>query len=171
MSIADSIRWHVAEGRLFPVRPKAYGSIERRMMFVSQELNEILVSEAPSLADVARIAVLDAQLGHFVEGGVVDPTYMRMLDRPAHNVLEIRARRPRPSIRVFGRFAQKDVFIALNVELRNSLAGKGSRAWRDEAVRCGVLWRALFPTYDPLEGDSLHDFISENVYDRRELGL
>jgi hypothetical protein len=168
MSIDDEIGNRVAERRLFPMRPKAPGAAERRVMFVSEWLNRPLASD--TVADVERIARLEAQLSHFVEGGIVDWNYMRPLKKPAHAVFEIRSRRPRPSIRVFGRFAQKDVFVALSAALRAPLAGEGSRPWRDEIVRCHSLWRQLFPTYDPLTGDSLHDLISENVYDRHELG-
>ena len=160
----------VAAGLLFPVRPKAPRAAEVRAMFISTELEELLSSATPSIADTKRIATLDAQLSLFVEGGVVTTSYMRLLGRPARDVLEIRSRRPRPSIRVFGRFAQMDVFIGLNAALRAPLGGKGSRPWRDAVVRCGAMWRHLFPTYDALRGNSLHDFISENVYDDEELG-
>lgn len=137
-------------------------------MLVSEWLHELLESDA--VADVERIARLEAQLSHFVEGGVVDPSYMQRLRRPAHAVFEIRSRRPRPSIRVFGRFAERDVFIAVNAALRDPLGGMGSRPWRDEVVRTQTLWRQLFPTYDALDGRSLHELISENAYDRHELG-
>ena len=137
-------------------------------MLVSEWLKDLLDSDA--IADVERIARLEAQLSHFLEGGVVDPSYMRRLTRPATAVFEIRSRRPRPSIRVLGRFADKDVFVALNAALRAPLGGKRSRPWRDEIVRSHVLWRQLFPTYDALDGNSLHELISENAYDRHELG-
>ncbi len=132
MSIDDEIGNRVAERRLFPMRPKAPGAAERRVMFVSEWLNRLLASD--TVADVERIARLEAQLSHFVEGGIVDWNYMRPLKKPAHAVFEIRSRRPRPSIRVFGRFAQKDVFVALSAALRAPLAGEGSRPWRDEIV-------------------------------------
>ena len=168
MSIGGEIQNRVAEGRLFYVRPRAPGAAERRVMLVSEWLNELLESDV--VADVERIARLEAQLSHFVEGGVVDPSYIRRLRKPAHALFEIRSRRPRPSIRVFGRFADKDVFISLNAALRAPLGGRGSRPWRDEIVRSHVLWHQLFPTYDALDGQSLHELISENAYDRHELG-
>ena len=170
MSISDEIRRLVADGQLFQIRPLAVGAAEPRALFVSKELNELLTAEMPSVADVERIARLEAHLAHFVEGGVVEPRYMCLLKRPARDVLEIRSRRPRPSVRVFGRFAAVDVFIALNASLREPLGPFGSREWRDAVVRCGALWRQLFLTFPPLKGTSLHDFISENVYDQHEFG-
>jgi hypothetical protein len=80
MSIDDEIGNRVAERRLFPMRPKAPGAAERRVMFVSEWLNRPLASD--TVADVERIARLEAQLSHFVEGGIVDWNYMRPLKSP-----------------------------------------------------------------------------------------
>ena len=73
------------------------------------------------------MGTLQADLELFAEGQPIDPKYLFLLYPPAEGVWEIRSIRPHPSIRVLGLFAQKDVFIATNLELRENLGGWQSR--------------------------------------------
>lgn len=63
---------------------------------------------------------------------------------------------PKPGIRVFGRFADFDVFIATNVELRERIDDD----FRREKEICKRFWRTLFPSYKPLTGTKLSDYLS-----------
>jgi hypothetical protein len=170
MSIRDEVDRRCEEGRLLAVYPRARWAPVRRMLYVSEELHDLLTQSWPDPGASQRWAQLEASLSHFVEGGVIDDKYMRPLERPARYVWEIRSRRPKPSIRVFGRFAEVDVFIATNAAYRKPLGGKGSRAWRDEIVGCTTIWRQLFPAHQPIESDDVHDCVSENAYTAAELG-
>jgi len=66
-------------------------------------------------------------LEQFAEGQSIDPAYLKLLAPARDAVWEIRSVRPAPSIRVLGRFAEYDVFVATNYALRKPL-GVGSRA-------------------------------------------
>jgi hypothetical protein len=55
----------------------------------------------------------------FAEGAPIGPKYLFLLYRADEAVWEIRSVRPNPSIRVLGRFAAKDIFVATNFALRD----------------------------------------------------
>ena len=63
----------------------------------------------------------------------------------------------------------RDVFVATHVCDRVRLGYPKSRAWRDEFERCKTEWRKLFPTYEPVHGDAIDAYISDNVIDTRRL--
>jgi hypothetical protein len=78
-------------------------------------------------------------------------------------VWEIKSPKPRPVLRVFGRFAEKDVLIATNLGDRATLGGWGSREWRDAIETCKAEWRRLFPSWEPLCKGSIHDYVSNAI--------
>jgi hypothetical protein len=89
--------------------------------------------------------------------------YMAQLDQPSDEAWEIRSRDPEPSLRVFGRFADKNWFVALTWSRRDDLKGPESRQWRDAIESCKAEWRKLFPTYPPKSGNDIHDYLSDPV--------
>jgi len=66
----------------------------------------------------------------------------------------------KPQLRVFGRFAQADIFVALT--------GPADRAHCDyatEIVRCQQAWQNCFDGYSPIYGSKVSDYISgANVF-------
>lgn len=96
-----------------------------------------------------RIAQLQADLEVFVEGRSIDPKYLFLLYPMRDGVWEIRSVRDRPSIRVLGLFACKDVFIATNHALREDLGDWNSREWKAVQREARAEWRRLFGAYDP----------------------
>lgn len=93
-------------------------------------------------------------------------TLIALLEPPADNVWEFRIGHPRPGVRILGRFAERDVFVATNwlyrEDFRDSKTGDDDlRRWRDEIVRSKAIWAQLFPPYDAYWGTTLHDFISK----------
>jgi len=119
--------------------------------------------------------VLRADLDRFSQGGVIPVaarpfiggkrSYMRQLFRWREEVWEIRSREE-PGLRVLGRFAEADVFVALTWHKRAALAGPQSRQWRDAIVGCKTEWTNLFPAYPPKSGDVNAypaDYISANT--------
>lgn len=164
MSIAEQVMAAVEDGRLRLVRPRLGGAIIRPVLATEEVWSEIHADrENPAERDwwVGQRTILDL----FITGEpVVCPTQLRQLDPPDDEIWEIKAAKPLPPLRFFGRFAQYNVFICTNFESRDQLEQTGDgRLWRDEKVRCGVIWRQLFESYKPLEGYVIHDYASDII--------
>ena len=71
--------------------------------------------------------------------------------------------RPKPSLRVFGRFAEPDVFVGTHAIERASLGGKWSIAWEIEKLECEQIWRQIF-TSPPFSAAKYEDYITENAH-------
>jgi len=122
---------------------------------------------------------LRASLDRFLDGTIVqvgmpDPAlpyerkpkaFFRLLHPAYDQVWEIRDlhKNPKLSLRVFGRFADVDLFIALGWQSRDKLGKPTSSAWRDARVACKTAWTNLFYVYPPQIGTNLHDYISNAV--------
>jgi len=65
-------------------------------------------------------------------------------------------RTEKPGIRVFGRFAEHNTFIALNTELRENINDDFAR----EKEECKRLWRGFFQSYKPHHGTEISDYIN-----------
>ncbi len=90
-------------------------------------------------------------------------TFLSRLDSAQDEVWEIRSRAPKPAIRVFGRFADRDCFVALNWRLRKELGDRNSREFRQVVRKCLADWRHIFPSYDAFRGNTVYEYISENT--------
>jgi hypothetical protein len=146
---------------LFPLKPKAAGATSRRAMFLSEGLWTLLQTSYPDDPVMEeRLGVLQADLESFVDGTELHPRYLFLLSPAREAVWEIRSMRPDPSIRVLGRFAECDVFIATNHALRDELGSWKSRAWRDAKVRSRTVWTRLFHTYRPIVTTNVHDVVT-----------
>jgi hypothetical protein len=148
--------------RLFEVLPKLPTASQLRFMFVTPEIWSLLVGPWSNEKQEMRWAKLKADLDHFVEGGLINQGYMKPLRKRSDEIWEIRSREPSPSIRVFGRFASVDVFIATTWEERWFL--ELFDQWRRYKRRCGAQWRQLFSNYGPHRGATIHDYISQNAH-------
>jgi len=168
MSIDSHISDLKAARRLFPVLSYAPGATTRRALLVDEELSELLLGPWDTTENEIRCMALRAYLDVFTEGRPIIPGYLFQLSDRREEVWEIKAPRPNPGLRVFGRFAQKDVFVALHHEARDALKGWQSRGWRDAKEICKSEWRTLFLTWEPLRGRIIHDYVS-NAIDGRYL--
>ncbi len=180
MSIYAEILNRASEGRLFalpPLMPPEPGNAPRHI-YVSPEINA-LCNTGPWKDSkwMARCMELRAALDRFSQGGLIPVaarpfiggkrSYMRQLFRWREEVWEIRSR-DEPGIRVLGRFADTDLFIALAWYLRADLLQLQSRQWRDAIIRCKTDWRNLFPAYPPRSAEGSNaaypdDYISANT--------
>jgi hypothetical protein len=149
------------------------------MIFVSPELYALVAGPWGDKEIEHRANRLRADFDMFITGSVIsvgqDPykkkknAYMSSLDPTEDEVWEIRSRDPKPGIRVFGRFTERDVFVALNWAHRDKLGGPQSREFRDERERCKAEWRKLFPSYAPHTGATPDDYISNIFLTQAEL--
>jgi len=152
------------------------GATHSRLIYAAPQL-QMELKEAWSEAGVQdRIGRLMADFDHFSTGGLITVStgserhaYMKQLDKLSEEVWEIRSRDPKPSLRIFGRFTEADVFIGTHMCTRPYLGYPGSKEWRDEFERCKSEWRKLFQGYEPLSGEKINDYISENVVDLGQL--
>jgi hypothetical protein len=129
-------------------------------MLVHEALWNFLQAEGPDDEWEDRKGFLQADLDLFAEGAQIGPKYLFLLYRADEAVWEIRSVRPNPSIRVLGRFAAKDIFVATNFALRDALGGWQSREWRDVKIRARTVWSQLFQNYQPLKSTNIHDVVS-----------
>lgn len=86
-------------------------------------------------------AKLEAAISHFIEGGYVTDDIIKQLKPPKYEHWELRSRKPRPSMRVFGRFAMPDVFVGTHVEKRDGLGGMWSPEFEHQKLVCEDHWR------------------------------
>jgi len=83
-----------------------------------------------------RWAKLVADIGHFVEGGYINDDLMKQLLPEKFEHWELRSRKPKPSIRVFRRFALPNVFIGTHSQPRTLLGGMWSSQFEHEKLVC-----------------------------------
>jgi hypothetical protein len=164
MSILDEIEAHIKTGRLVMVQPlneiRAYQAPdERRALYVSPGIYRFLKSDRP-LAAETEADFDDIVLGKSFEVGLeLDHEYclMTRLDPPSEEVWEIRIYDTRPQIRFFGRFAGRNIFVALVGPIRRS---KAKFNWNRIKRQCVQEWRNLF-TYAPVtKGDDIDAYLS-----------
>jgi hypothetical protein len=176
MSIRGEIDARRQDGELFALEPLLPGLPQPRVIFVSRWLRTELQGPWKTKSEEERMGRLWADLDWFTAGGEIivggqkdDTCHIKPLLPPTEEVWEYISRAPKPSIRVFGRFAEPDVFVATHKWLRQLLGAFGSRDWKREIRRCKTEWRRLFPANEPHTGVSINDYITENVIDRRDL--
>lgn len=164
MSIEDEIKDRVNRGMLFPLEPKAIGESPRRAMLISESLWMVLDSpEGDDESWEQRIGELRADLETFVIGDAIHPKYLFLLYPAADAVWEIRSADNDPSIRVLGLFPERDTFVATNYALRENLDGWQSREWKQVKRNARAKWRNLFPTYQPIVSNNVHDLVNGAV--------
>ena len=175
MSIHGVIADAVARGQLFRVEPTLESEPMDRAMYSSAEVNLLITGPWVDEVDEFRCGKLRMDFDRFVEGRRIpvafdNPyrkpkrTYLSRMHPVDDEVWQIRSRAPKPSIRIFGRFADRDCFVALNWRLRRELGGPGSQEYRKEIRNCLSAWRRIFPSYDALTGNSVNDYISEKAF-------
>lgn len=104
--------------------------------------DEIATGKASEVeAERQRWAKLEAQMGTFVEGGYVNDDFIKQLQPPKFEHWELKSRKPRPSLRVFGRFAAPDVYVGTHVMPRNGLGGLYSAEFEHEKLVCEDIYR------------------------------
>ena len=170
MSIRTEIATHLTNKRLFNVGSAIPGEEVARTMLVSGEIEAVL--DPAKLAveeDGYRLAHIRPQLDIYTSGGklnvALDP---RDKDKSAHlartdpvtdEVWDIRCTDPNARIRVFGRFTEFNVFVALTWQYRENL--QTEEDWAEELDRFKVKWRELFPVEPLFAAKKAEEYVSK----------
>lgn len=181
MSIRELISDRLKEQRLFVLEPTLPSEPIVRDLLVSPEVRSRVCGPWPNVRAEKRLRDLRADLESFIVGDHVSAClvpYMAedalfgRLDKPADEVWDIRSRRPSPAIRILGRFAECDCFIAFSCWPRSKeldyldrppLGAWNSKEWASAIKECKADWRRLFYDYPDHTGISINDYISTNV--------
>jgi hypothetical protein len=140
MSITDEIEDRVATGDLFPLELETASQI--RWMFMVRELRDAIIN--PPDGEEERFDDLHADLTSFLYWRRIDQEYLWLLSPKSRGVWEIKSRREEPQIRVFGQFAQKDVFLATRFRYRSEMGNFDNPNWLYEIKQVERQWNSLF---------------------------
>jgi hypothetical protein len=162
MLIEDEIKRLCDQGRLFAVEPLEWRENQEREVYVSPDINEFLTKTSSDPAVNADRRKLQRLFDRFISGQEITVAFRQSIKRsnmkrlypPSAEVWEFKVR-TRPQLRVFGRFAGKDLFLAIT--------GPVDRPNCDhnvEIVRCQEEWAALLPKHSPIYGSTINDYIS-----------
>jgi hypothetical protein len=165
MSIRDAIAEAVQKGDLYHLPTFAISPAPTRAVFVTSEVMDFVVRALPrELAYASSNARL--MLDSFSVGDrfavSIDPHNKRHVCQLSRNspksegVWQFRIRDPKPQLRIFGCFAEKDTFVALSVALREDLTGNFGLA----VVENSAIWGDIFRYHQPLTGDELDAYLS-----------
>lgn len=138
-----------------------------RRLLLTEELHRQL-SDPEEFPLEYDLGTLRSDLERFVVGGrqtfgvgTNNACMIKILDQWNEEIWEIRSRGQKPGVRVFGRFALPDVFVATGVAARLELN------FDVEKRRCAATWRQLFYDYEPFRGAHPSDYITRNLVDLR----
>jgi hypothetical protein len=142
MLIDAAIKEAKRKGLLVPVRSVAGWAAEERAFLMCKPLCESIQTGRAGEVELerSRWAALEAAMIHFVEGGLMTRTRLKLLEEKRFENWELVNKKPKPSLRLFGSFAKPDVFIGTHVQLRNTLKGMHSVEFEIERIRSEEIW-------------------------------
>ncbi len=166
----EPIRQACERELLFLMTPTLPSDSMVRHLYISKEVKEYICR--PTKAEAVRRGKLREDFDRFITGKRLSVSmneynhkdaYMARLSPADDEVWEIRSRAPKPGIRVFGRFAGKDSFVALFCRFRKNLGGAESREFRKAVRKCKQAWEQTLSNCDPLYGSNIDDYISKFI--------
>jgi len=181
MSIRQEWKRLVAEGELFRLSPLD-GDRPARTVLLSRELDELLNRDMEEGDQADRRSRLLATLQNIVAGRrlvvCLEPYSARKaligrLDPIEESVFDIRCQ-AKPGARVFCRFLERDVLLTVTCRPRSvQMDWLGwlplrmqKKRWKEAARATTREWTRLFPTYDPVRGDNLGEYLSKATLER-----
>jgi hypothetical protein len=165
MSIFDEMQEHVKAGRLILVDPSSeirahrVPLSNRRSLFVTPAIYQFLKSDrhlaAETEADFDEI-ILGERFDVALE---LDHQFCRMarLDPEEDEVWEIRIYDTKPQLRFFGRFADRDVFVALMGPVGRV---KATLNWNRIKRECIAYWELFFKYLPIRKGGNIDGYLS-----------
>ena len=179
MSIRQEWIKHV-EGHLLHKVDPFPGDPKVRTVLVSCEINDLLFGPWDDGPMGERCGRLLAVFQGIVRGELLKVCLTPFKARQARlgrlcpiedSIFDIRSQEE-PGLRVFCRFAEKDVLVAFICAPRSvpvswlhrlPLGDRSSKAWKRGMRQCKREWSMLFPTHDPVSGDCLNAYLSNSV--------
>lgn len=173
MSILDDIERLKLDNRI-GVLPARFpnGQAETRVILAEASFFEDLMGAKRSTFGPARMADLRVTLDSIILGGVVTiggPKTVHCDAKPltrTWDVWEIKGAYPPPSLRVFGSFVAKGVFLATHVTDRRSLGRAADVLWKKNIRKARNVWKTLLGNQQPVMGGTVHDYIPDPIFDR-----
>lgn len=180
MSIREEWKRLVHEGRLFRLAPLD-GDPSARTVLLSPEMQELLEREMEEGEQANRRSRLLATLHNIVAGRrlvvCLEPYSARKanigrLDPIEDSVFDVRCQ-TKPAVRVFCRFLEKDVLFAVTCRPRSVrmnwlgwLPLRRSKQWKEGIRATTREWAKFFPTYEPVKGGNLDEYLSNATLER-----
>lgn len=173
MLISDALEAAKAAGLLHPARPvEPWAPVPRAFLMCNPLRESMELGRAdPDESIRKRWAELEAAISTFIVGGYVSEKLIKQLQPAKYEHWELISRRPRPSLRVFGRFAMSDVFVGTHVKPRKGLGGMYSPQFEHEKLVCEDHWKAagLPDPFSAPPAFPYEAYITENA--SRKLGV
>jgi len=143
MLMRQALRTARRFGKLIPARRLGPAAATKRTLLMCAPVHDDLGRgrSDPDERVRQRWAALEAAFDHFAEGGRVDPNFLKHLLPKKYEHWTLRNRSPRPGLRVFGRFAEPDVFVATHVVPRSELGDMWSSRYEQEKLVCEQHWK------------------------------
>jgi hypothetical protein len=132
-----------------------------------KEVSDLMSGPWASIDQEKSVGRARALLDTFISGDIISVrlppsknvgAQLAQLENRFEEVWEFRSREPKPGLRVFGRFLKCNHFLATNYASRCDL--KEDSDWLREKQVCKRRWRTFFPSYNPLSGVEVHDYVS-----------
>jgi hypothetical protein len=170
MLTEDLIRAAKAAGKLIAAKPTVPWAGEPRVFLMCLPLYQAIEAGKRSADEkvLRRWAQLEADIGFFVEGGFITEDRLKQLEPYKYEHWALRSLQPRPSLRVFGRFAEPDVFVGTHVTERPALGQKWSIDWEMEKLACEGHWEAA-GLGNPFSANTYEAYITENARSQWEV--
>jgi hypothetical protein len=181
MSIRDEINARIAEGRLFRLEPINVKDPRKRTVLMSEEINKMVSGPWPDGPMGSRCGFLRADLENVVTGDFITVCWepfkgrneqIGRLDPVTDEVWDLRCQDPPPGLRVFCRFAEKNVLVALTCSPRSKpvpwlhrlpLLDRFSPEWKRAIAESLCLWKELFPDCEPVSGTDINAYLSDAI--------
>jgi len=165
MLITDAIGRLCDQGRLARVEPLDWRASQERVVYVSRDIYQFLQQNSSDAATNIDRRKLHRLFDRFISGQEISAAFkknikgsnIKRLSPSSAEVWEFKVK-TRQQIRVFGRFAAKDLFVAIT--------GPVDRANCDfeaEKIRCQQEWSDLLPGHSPIHGSTIDDYISKGI--------
>ena len=171
MSIHDAIKECVDGGELVRLQPLLPGDSVARPVLVSHDVLRLVERRDGLPIDLVRkSASARSMLDSFQRGDRVTvgmdphnkPGYCMLArtDPTKMCIWQFRILDPKPHVRIFGAFAEQDVFVALAYYAKPRLNFLGS--YRKVTKNAREIWTTLFGDCEPCAGDNVDEYLSEN---------
>lgn len=150
ISSAEHIKDLCRQQILFPILPRSRAARWQRAMFVHASVWHHLSSETSELIGRERQGTLRADLESFVSLPTIGPGFVKLLQPRRDGIYALRSKSgiPEESIRVLGRFVDRDAFIGTSIHRRCDLGEFESCDWREAKRTANAVWRSSMLSYD-----------------------